>query len=171
MERSIVDKADMVAEAAHRGQVRKYNGEPYIVHPRRVAERVSRVPGATENMIAAAKLHDVLEDTEVDSEALVMIFGHEITTLVQELTNPSKSMDRKKTTRKERKAVDVAHLKEVSWEAKIIKLCDRIDNLNDMIGADDDFLALYQQESMVLATAIGDANFDLEKELFALTQK
>ena len=58
----------MFAIAAHKavGQKRKYTGDDYIVHPAEVAHIVDQVPGSTDEMVAAAWLHDVVEDTGVD---------------------------------------------------------------------------------------------------------
>lgn len=164
----VVERADFVADIAHKKQRRKYTGEPYIIHPRRVEAKVAQHPKATTKMRAASKLHDVREDTWVDEITLRAIFGDEITDLVMELTNPSKQMDVNTTTRRDRKAVDLAHLKEVSWEAKIIKLCDRIDNLRDLSRAKTDFRRKYASESFALAEAIGDADEELKEELVGL---
>ncbi|NDF14778.1 HD domain-containing protein, partial [bacterium] len=54
---TLVEKARQFATLAHEGQVRKYTGQPYIVHPEEVAGIVSTVPH-TEAMLAAAFLHD-----------------------------------------------------------------------------------------------------------------
>lgn len=164
----VVERADFVADIAHKKQRRKYTGEPYIVHPRRVEAKVSEHPKSTPTMRAASKLHDVREDTWVDEITLRSIFGDEITDLVVELTNPSKEMDVNSTTRRQRKAVDLEHLKQVSWEAKIIKLCDRIDNLRDLSRAKTDFRRKYAGESLALVEAIGDADENLKEELVEL---
>ena len=64
----IVDRARLFATAAHEaaGNVRKYTFEPYIVHPAEFVEILKGVPH-TDEMLAAAWLHDVVEDTEVKS--------------------------------------------------------------------------------------------------------
>jgi (p)ppGpp synthase/HD superfamily hydrolase len=54
--------AAIFANNAHKGQKRKYNGRPYIEHPMRVAFAVSLIPEAEPEVIAAAWLHDVVED-------------------------------------------------------------------------------------------------------------
>ena len=63
----LVIKADTFADLSHSGQVRKYTGEPYIVHPREVATLVSTV-AHTPEMLAAALLHDVVEDTPATTQ-------------------------------------------------------------------------------------------------------
>jgi (p)ppGpp synthase/HD superfamily hydrolase len=93
--------AKLFAAAAHGaiGQKRKYTGEDYIVHPIAVAEIVRSVPH-TEVMIAAALLHDVVEDTPVTLEER---FGCEVRELVDWLTDKPE-----KGNRKERKAKSCA---------------------------------------------------------------
>lgn len=69
-------------------QRRKYTGEPYIVHPIAVAELVRSVPHTPE-MIAAALLHDVVEDTPVTIEGIETEFGARVAELVGWLTDVS----------------------------------------------------------------------------------
>ena len=159
---NIILKAAAFARQAHAGQRRKYNDRPYIVHPARVAGRVAAHPRATEAMVAAAFLHDVVEDTPHTLEEVASEFGLEVARLVAELTNPSKGS---KAPRRERKQVDRDHLAQVSVEAKVIKLLDRIDNLQEMVDAPSSFLRKYCEESRLLADVIGDADPDLKAEL------
>ena len=88
----VVRKAQVYAMAAHASvkQVRKYTGEPYIVHPAEVAKIVASVPGSTPDMVAAAWLHDVVEDTGCTFTDIHMAFGIDIATLVGWLTDVSK---------------------------------------------------------------------------------
>ena len=62
---NIVDRAKALAIGAHSGQVNKFNGEPYILHPERVANAIYH-EGGTEIQVAIAWLHDVIEDTVND---------------------------------------------------------------------------------------------------------
>lgn len=87
---SLIIDAAQFAATAHKGQVRKYNGRPYISHPIRVAGRVATHPEASEELVAAAFLHDVVEDCNVGIGLLQRIFGHAVASLVGDLTNPSK---------------------------------------------------------------------------------
>jgi (p)ppGpp synthase/HD superfamily hydrolase len=152
------------AKKAHEGQTRRYSGAPYIVHPAHVAATVCTLDDATDDMIVAAWLHDVLEDTDVPPEDIRNEFGDRVLKLVQELTNPSKGS---KEPRRVRKQMDIDHLKGVSKEAKQIKLADRLENLYDLEGADDDFPALYAKESRALIEAIGDADEGLRVQIEA----
>ena len=72
---SIILKAAALAVRAHEGQKRKYTGFPYITHPARVAGRVGILPVVTEEMVAAAYLHDVLEDTTITKAEIEFIRG------------------------------------------------------------------------------------------------
>ncbi len=155
-------KAAQFARDAHAEQRRKYNGRPYIEHPARVAGRVATRSDATEAMVIAAWLHDVVEDTPVELAELTDRFGPEVARLVGELTNPSEGS---REPRPARKAQDRAHLTTVSREAKVIKLLDRTDNLNEIAGAPEKYLRVCLDESRLLAEAIGDADPDLKEEL------
>ena len=76
---TIVEKADLFASVAHGaiGQKRKYSHDDYIVHPRRVAKTVTDI-GGTDDMIAAALLHDVIEDTAITGPMIMEAFGASI---------------------------------------------------------------------------------------------
>jgi predicted HD phosphohydrolase len=167
--------AARVANKLHDGQVRKYTLRSYIEHPGRVAARISRHPRADETWVAAAWLHDVLEDCAIDANQLAeKLIGEmrikttgEIVMIVRELTNPSKAHP--ELNRNARKAMDRAHLAECSLAARCIKLADRIDNLNEMDGAPLSFLKLYHDESVALSAALEGTDPVLEQELHAAT--
>jgi hypothetical protein len=140
---NLIDKADMYADIAHKavGQKRKYTGVEYIEHPRRVANIVAKY--GNDEMIAAALLHDVLEDTKVTSKHLRKVFGEKVTELVEELTDASKPED---GNRAKRKAIDAEKISKVSEEAQIIKLADLIDNSNDIKRNDPNFAKIFLEE-------------------------
>jgi (p)ppGpp synthase/HD superfamily hydrolase len=165
---NVILKAAAFARQAHAGQNRKYHDRPYIQHPARVAGRVAIHPKATEAMVVAAFLHDVVEDTPHTSEEVSAEFGPEVARLVGELTNPSKGS---KAPRRERKQQDRDHFAHVSVEARVIKLLDRIDNLQEMQDAPSGFKAKYCEESRLLADAIGDADPELKAELLDCVER
>ena len=74
---------------AHRNQRRKFEDAPYMVHPIRVARIVAEYTDDA-NVIAAAMMHDVLEDTDVTAEEMRCVFGDAITDLVLEVTDVSR---------------------------------------------------------------------------------
>ena len=84
----VIDKAFKVARKAHDG-VRRRSGEPYIMHPIAVAKIVAQEIGLGSTSIAAALLHDVVEDTDTTVEDLQNLFGARIATIVDGLTKIS----------------------------------------------------------------------------------
>src|SRR5262245_19705840 len=96
----------------------------------RVAERVATIPDATDEIVAAAWLHDVVEDCGITTGEIESEFSPIVANLVRELTNPSKA--RRELSRADRKQIDRDHLAGVSRWATIIKLVDRIDNVAGM---------------------------------------
>jgi guanosine-3',5'-bis(diphosphate) 3'-pyrophosphohydrolase len=145
----IVRKAQVYAMAAHAAvqQKRKYTGEPYIVHPAEVARIVAGVPGSTPDMVAAAWLHDVIEDTGCTFTDVHMAFGIDIATLVGWLTDVSKPEDGNRATRK---AMDRAHTAEAPAEAQTIKLADLISNSKSIMAHDPEFARTYLEEKRML---------------------
>lgn len=148
-ERPLIERASAYATRAHAGQLRKYTNEPYITHPQRVADRVATLYGAKDHAVAAAWLHDVLEDCPDFAPGIFLSFPVAVADLVRELTK-----SRPELNRKARKALDRAHIAEASYWARIIKAVDRIDNLDEMQGAASDFLEVYSRESLLLADAL-----------------
>lgn len=164
----LIIRAAKIASEAHRNQKRKYSGDPYVMHPMRVAGRVILLMSATPIEIAAAWLHDVIEDTQMTEKDLEdRGMPKAVIDYVVALTNPSSRMD-KSISRKERKEKDVEHLSKQSVWTKKIKMIDRIDNLTELSFDDASFMALYCQESKVLAEAIGNADENLKGEILSI---
>jgi (p)ppGpp synthase/HD superfamily hydrolase len=147
----------MFATAAHAavGQLRKYTFEPYIVHPAEVAEIVASV-GGSDAQVAAAWLHDTVEDTGVTSELIRKEFGDEVATLVGWLTDVSRPDH---GNRAARKAVDRAHTASAPAEAQTIKLADLICNTKSIVAHDPEFARVYLAEKRALLEVMtkGDA--------------
>jgi len=144
----LVNKAQAYA-AYHHGlidQRRKYTNDPYIVHPARVVDLVKQVKH-TDEMLAAAWLHDVVEDTSVTLNDIEEHFGKKVASLVEMLTDVSKPTD---GNRKIRKAIDKEHLSKASPDAMTIKLADLIDNSNSIIDHDPDFAKIYLKKIAIL---------------------
>jgi (p)ppGpp synthase/HD superfamily hydrolase len=137
----IIDAAKAFAKYAHRNQVRKYTGENYFNHCKEVADLIW--PFGTNEMVAAAYLHDTVEDCEVPIELIGDLFGHEVQSLVSDLTDVSKPSDGNRRTRKD---IDLAHTAKASREAKIIKLADLISNTRSIVQYDPDFARVYLRE-------------------------
>lgn len=152
----LVSKALAFAAAAHGSinHVRKYTGEPYIQHPLEVMEIVSGVPH-TDEMLAAALLHDTIEDTPTTREDIELEFGHKVAVLVMELTDQCHEGNRAT-----RKAAEAARLATISPDAQTVKLADFISNTRSIVQHDPGFAKIYLREkSQVLAVMrSGDAS-------------
>lgn len=151
---SLEDRARSFATWAHRNQKRKYTGDPYIRHPEAVAALVRGVPH-TEEMLAAAWLHDTVEDTEATARDIERLFGPAVAALVEQLTDVSRPSD---GNRKLRKAKDREHTSRSSPEAKTVKLADLIDNSRSIAAHDPDFAAVYLEEKRLLLEVLREGN-------------
>jgi (p)ppGpp synthase/HD superfamily hydrolase len=105
-------------------------------------------------MIAAAILHDTVEDTEVTIEQISQEFGDDIAMLVYWLTDKSQKSD---GNRKVRKAIDRQHIAEAPDDAQIIKLADLIDNTSSIVAHDKRFAQVYLDEKEALLNVMSDA--------------
>lgn len=166
-----ITKAARFARVAHGGQKRDLTGDPYIRHPARVASRVTMLDKslgddvtATEQMIVAAWLHDVVEDTPTSIEQVQKEFGLIVASFVTWLTNEFTSKRHPKTKRVQRKELELTRLREAPEEVRAIKLLDRIDNLRE-IDHTGSFAVVYVQESDDLAEALGHGLLVLKAEL------
>lgn len=131
--RLILEAARTAAEA-HAGQVRKgTRGAPYINHPIAVAHMVAGETDEPE-VIAAALLHDVVEDTAVDAAALRARFGDRVAGLVAEVTDTEELAD---LPRPERKVRQAEHMVSASPAAQLIKIADQTSNLEDLAREPD----------------------------------
>jgi guanosine-3',5'-bis(diphosphate) 3'-pyrophosphohydrolase len=111
----------------HRDQRRKGVREtPYINHPLEVSERIVRVGGVDEvEVLMAAILHDTIEDTETTAAEIERHFGRTVAGLVLEVT------DDRSLTWMERKRLEIEHASGLTPRAKLIKLADKICNVED----------------------------------------
>jgi len=126
--RIVLNAADFAARK-HAGQKRKGAlAEPYINHLIEVAQLVANaIAGPDPNLLAAALLHDTVEDTKTTAEELIEAFGPDVAALVCELT------DDKSLPKSERKRRQVEHAPELSVRAQILKLADKISNLRGIL--------------------------------------
>jgi (p)ppGpp synthase/HD superfamily hydrolase len=111
-----------------------------------VAALVKTVPHTPE-MVAAAFLHDVLEDTPCTQPQMYDAFGKEVTELVLWLTDVSRPSD---GSRAVRKRIDREHTAAAPPEAKTVKLADLIDNSKSILTRDPDFARVYLREKRFL---------------------
>jgi myo-inositol-1(or 4)-monophosphatase len=128
----ILDKAILFAVKAHSGMLRKGTCRPYILHPLEAAAIVGSMT-ADEEVVAAAVLHDVLEDTPVSAQTLLAVFGDRITRLVQSESEDKRADLPAAETWKIRKQETIdALMKETSIEVKMLALGDKLSNLRAM---------------------------------------
>jgi len=165
MNHPLVQKAREFASDAHgrHEQVRRYTNEAYIVHPQAVVERVAIVlPDPI--VLAAAWLHDVVEDTDVALIEIEQHFGGDVALLVEQLTTGPHPAH---LSREQRKQKDRKQLQDACQAAQTIKLADIIDNTYTIAQRDPEFASLYlpEKKSMLQVLILG------HPKLFAVAEK
>lgn len=121
----MIKQAKAFAKKAHANHKRKISKEPYITHPIRVAERLEKA-GCSEDVIAAAYLHDVVEDTPYTMADITERFGDRVADLVAGHTE-----DKSKSWQ-ERKLHTINLIKDTEKEVKYLIVADRLDNLLEL---------------------------------------
>ncbi len=130
-ETEFIIRAAAFASRKHRTQRRKDSeASPYINHPLAVSDILAREGGVSDRIVlAAAILHDTIEDTETTYEELCNQFGVAVADVVKEVT------DDKSKAKEERKRLQIEHAADKSSAAKLVKLGDKIANLRDIISS------------------------------------
>lgn len=125
---ALILKAAAFAAEKHRDQRRKdVGGTPYINHPIGVADLLASVGKVDDpEILAAALLHDTVEDTNTSLEELEERFGARVRRIVSEVT------DDKSLPKAERKRLQIRNAAHKSDEAKLVKLADKLHNLQDL---------------------------------------
>jgi len=141
--------------AAHTaiGQLRKYSGDPYWTHPRRVARLLamySTVP-VSEQMFAGALAHDVIEDTHITEQDIQNHFNDsELTRIIVGLTDEFTHENYPTMNRRARKDAEAARIGFLDERIKTIKVCDLIDNTDSIVSMQPDFAKVYMREKQRL---------------------
>lgn len=136
-----IDPSELIREAlklskyAHKGQTRK-SGEPYVIHPILVAA-ITALISNDESMVAAALMHDVVEDTDYTIEEIRELFGDDVAFLVEGLTKievirdeeliPSTSNQKLISSALTFRKMLLSSIKDV--RVLVVKLCDRLHNM------------------------------------------
>jgi len=123
---TLVEKAARIATVAHSGQVRKSDGSPYIVHPYMCATILLQ-HNTQDEVVAAALVHDVLEDTEITEQELREVLGDRVVDIVTHV-----SEDKSKEW-EERKKGYVAMVREASQEVKLVSVADKVHNMQSVL--------------------------------------
>lgn len=127
--KKIIQKAYEFALNKHKGQTRK-SGEPYIMHPLRVARFIAKW-GFESDVICAALLHDCVEDCQVSIDDIKRLFGESISIIVDAVTDLHHELDNASNMTKE----EIDHLSDIKLQEKMtekalfVKAADRLDNL------------------------------------------
>lgn len=127
-ELKLLMKALAFSAHKHKDQRRKdVRASPYINHPIALANILCNEGHVTDvEVICGALLHDTVEDTQTTPEELEAEFGAHIRRIVEEVT------DDKHLSRAERKRMQIEHAAQLSEQAKLVKLADKIANLRDV---------------------------------------
>ena len=125
----LVLQAAAFAAEKHRTQRRKDIDTPFINHPIQLAYILVQADIEDPVVLAAALLHDTIEDTQTTHDEIEIVFGHEIANIVAECS------DDKSLTKLERKQAQIDHAASISRKAKLVKLADKIANVSDLNGA------------------------------------
>lgn len=144
----LISRARKFATSAHQhiDHRRKYTHQPYESHLKAVARLVAEVTTDV-RLVAAAWLHDTVEDTLATHADIEAAFGKEIARLVYELTDVSRPGDGNRVARK---TIDREHLAQASPGGQTVKLADLIDNTPDICRHDEDFGRIFLVEAQQL---------------------
>jgi guanosine-3',5'-bis(diphosphate) 3'-pyrophosphohydrolase len=171
----IIERVKMFADEAHGDQMRRYAKERYIVHPIRVMEIV-REYSQEIPLLAAALLHDVLEDTPTTADQLRSFLDSVMNKdladrtflLVEELTDVYVKSAYPKMNRRTRRTREAERLAEVSADAHTVKYADIIDNVQDIPSVESDFALTYIRESKQLLSHMPHGNPKLYSRALAV---
>ncbi|GKT31929.1 bifunctional (p)ppGpp synthetase/guanosine-3',5'-bis(diphosphate) 3'-pyrophosphohydrolase [Aduncisulcus paluster] len=147
----------------HEGQKRK-DGSPYVNHPIRVCTNVNKFmtdflaeakgsisnpDSLMESSMISALLHDTIEDTDATKDDIMRLFGKDVCSMVMDLTSDESLIE--KLGKGEYLLQKLSSMPRIS---RIIKLCDRLDNVCDMASASDAFKTRYSTETRFITTGL-----------------
>lgn len=170
----VLDKIIQFATACHGLQMRRYSDEKYIVHPIRVME-ICKEYTTDIAILAAALLHDVLEDTPVTKAQIQTFLKQYLAAgevdktvqLVEELTDVFTKEQYPAWNRKKRKKSEVERLEQISADAKTIKYADIMDNTPEISLKDPHFAKVFLPECKNLLQKIPGGNAELYERAMA----
>ena len=169
---STIFAAATFAAEKHMHQKRKgSDGQPYINHPLEVANLLVDIGSITDtDTVAAALLHDTVEDCDVSFAEIEERFGSVVAGYVRELT------DDKSLPKAERKRLQIEHAPHLSTGAKQIKLADKISNVSDVSksppeGWSEERRREYVEWGQKVVAGLRGANGALEREFDKVAEK
>ena len=128
LDTELLDRAIIFAVRAHAGTERRGKGFPYIVHPMEAVEIVATMTSDQE-LLAAAALHDTVEDTDVTVEDIRREFGDRIANLVASESDTFEEGVSEEDSWHSRKRAAIERLAKASHDAKIVALGDKLSNM------------------------------------------
>ena len=128
LDTTLLDRAIVFAVRAHAGTERRGKGFPYIVHPMEAMEIVATMTPDQE-LLAAAALHDTVEDTDVTVEQIRTEFGERIASLVASESDTLPEGVSEEDSWHARKQAAIDRLSHASHDAKIVALGDKLSNM------------------------------------------
>lgn len=144
-------EAARFAADRHRHQRRKDgDSTPYINHPLDVAALLAKHGTADDEILAAALLHDTVEDTETSLDELEERFGARVSAIVAEVT------DDKSLEKAERKRLQIEHAPHKSPDARLVKIADKTSNLTDIVNSPPDWPVARKQDYFDWAKQVVD---------------
>mgnify|MGYP001170763341 CR=1 FL=1 len=165
---NLILKATQFSALKHQDQKRKDGKTPYIIHPISVAIILSEIGGIDdEGILSAALLHDTIEDTDTTADEIGREFGPTIRSIVEELT------DDQEISYSKRKRLQIDHAPNLSKEATLVKIADKISNVTDIINEqpfdwDDNRCKDYIEWAETVINNCQKVNRNLENHFFNL---
>ncbi|KAA2243109.1 bifunctional (p)ppGpp synthetase/guanosine-3',5'-bis(diphosphate) 3'-pyrophosphohydrolase [Chitinophaga agrisoli] len=162
---TILEQIRDFADQAHGAQTRKYTPDRYIVHPVRVMQ-MCREYTSDVTMLAAALLHDVLEDTPVTAQALYQFLltmmdetqAGRTLQLVLDLTDIYTKKNYPRWSRPQRKKQEAKRLATALPDAQTIKYADIMDNCAEIVIQDRDFAGTFLRECKLILDQMEEGN-------------
>lgn len=128
LDTNFLDKAIAFALQAHTGTERRGKGYPYIIHPLEALTIVATITSDQE-LLAAAVLHDVVEDTDCTLEQLRSEFGDRVADIVEAESDPKEDPSKERASWRERKMLGLDKLTYASLDAKMVAIGDKLSNM------------------------------------------
>jgi (p)ppGpp synthase/HD superfamily hydrolase len=164
---NLIARATLFADQAHDGQLRKFSGLPYISHPMEVMQIVRGVCN-DDDVLAAAVLHDVIEDCGVTYTDLMLEFNENIAHLVYQVTNAADDEDGDRIVRA---YINRNVMANASDDAQTLKLADIISNLSGIdlaLECDPAWAKMYLEEKVDMINVLTRGDATLKKRAASL---
>jgi (p)ppGpp synthase/HD superfamily hydrolase len=159
MHSSLLEQALRTAAAAHRSQTRKGSDTPYITHPCALVMILLRAGFVDDEVLAAALLHDVVEDTEITLAQLQAVFPERVCDIVGAVTEQKTDASGAKRPWHVRKAEKLEKLRHSSPEVLALALADKVHNLSTVLfdlQADDGIWSQFSGTPQEMLKNYGD---------------